>query len=192
MKIATIELPHSSFLSVEKDLDIIIEKMCKNDRLLKLLYYNTPDALSKSSLTDEQLREVLANNIKIIPKSYIEDEYRTQIFIKFDNFLTSMNPEFRNNTIEFDVLCNYDNWQLDGYALRPFKIIAELDSMFNGARLTGAGLTEFGGATDIIATDQLAGYCIFFNVVHGGEDGKHALNPSDDDSIIENFLSMTE
>jgi hypothetical protein len=110
MKIATIELPHSSFLSVEKDLDIIIEKMCKNDRLLKLLYYNTPDALSKSSLTDEQLREVLANNIKIIPKSYIEDEYRTQIFIKFDNFLTSMNPEFRNNTIEFDVLCNYDNW----------------------------------------------------------------------------------
>ena len=190
MKIATIDFPHSSFLSVEKDLDIIISKICKNQRLLKLLYYNVPNALAQPALSDDQLEEVIKNNIKIVPKTYVEDEYRNYLIIKFDNFLTGLNPEFRNNTIEFDILCNYENWQLDGYALRPIKIMAEIDSMFNGARLTGAGLTEFGGATDIIATDQIAGYCIFFNVIHGGEDEKRALNPSDDEDIINNFNQM--
>lgn len=190
MKIATIDFPHSSFLSVEKDLDIIISKICKNQRLLKLLYYNVPNALAQPALSDDQLEEVIKNNIKLVPKTYVEDEYRNYLIIKFDNFLTGLNPEFRNNTIEFDILCNYENWQLDGYALRPIKIMAEIDSMFNGARLTGAGLTEFGGATDIIATDQMAGYCIFFNVIHGGEDEKHALNPSDDEDIINNFNQM--
>lgn len=190
MKIATIDFPHSSFLSVEKDLDIIISKICKNQRLLKLLYYNVPNALAQPALSDDQLEEVIKNNIKLVPKTYVEDEYRNYLIIKFDNFLTGLNPEFRNNTIEFDILCNYENWQLDGYALRPIKIMAEIDSMFNGARLTGAGLTEFGGATDIIATDQMAGYCIFFNVIHGGEDEKRALNPSDDEDIINNFDQM--
>ena len=190
MKIATIDFPHSSSLSVEKALDIIISKICKNQRLLKLLYYNVPNALAQPALSDDQLEEVIKNNIKLVPKTYVEDEYRNYLIIKFDNFLTGLNPEFRNNTIEFDILCNYENWQLDGYALRPIKIMAEIDSMFNGARLTGAGLTEFGGATDIIATDQMAGYCIFFNVIHGGEDEKHALNPSDDEDIINNFNQM--
>ena len=190
MKIATIDFPHSSFLSVEKDLDIIISKICKNQRLLKLLYYNVPNALAQPALSDDQLEEVIKNNIKLVPKTYVEDEYRNYLIIKFDNFLTGLNPEFRNNTIEFDILCNYENWQLDGYALRPIKIMAEIDSMFNGARLTGAGLTEFAGATDIIATDQMAGYCIFFNVIHGGEDEKRALNPSDDEDIINNFNQM--
>lgn len=190
MKIATVDFPHSSFLSVEKDLDIIISAICKNQRLLKLLYYTTPDALKRPNLIDQQMGEVLKNNIKLVPKTYVEDEYRNYLIIKFDNFLTSLNPEFRNNTIEFDILCNYENWQMDGFALRPFKIMAELDSMFNGARLTGAGLTEFGGATEIVATDQVAGYCIFFNVVHGGEDEKHALNPSDDADIVKNFYQM--
>lgn len=190
MRIATIDFPHSSFLSVEKDLDIIISKICQNQRLLKLLYYNVPNALAQPALSDDQLEEVIKNNIKIVPKTYVEDEYHNYLIIKFDNFLIGSNPEFRNNTIEFDILCNYENWQLDGYALRPIKIMAEIDSMFNGARLTGAGLTEFGGATDIIATDQMAGYCIFFNVIHGGEDEKHALNPSDDEDIINNFNQM--
>lgn len=190
MKIATIDFPHSSFLSVEKDLDIIISKICKNQRLLKLLYYNVPNALAQPALSDDQLEEVIKNNIKIVPKTYVEDEYHNYLIIKFDNFLMGSNPEFRNNTIEFDILCNYENWQLDGYALRPIKIMAEIDSMFNGARLTGAGLTEFGGATDIIATDQMAGYCIFFNVFHGGEDEKRALNPNDDEDIINNFNQM--
>jgi len=37
--------PDSSFYSVEKDLEIIIKKLLKNDRLVKLLYYHERDCL---------------------------------------------------------------------------------------------------------------------------------------------------
>jgi len=45
--------PQSSFLILEKDFERIANKMLTNPRLLKLLYYRTPDALNKPSLTAE-------------------------------------------------------------------------------------------------------------------------------------------
>ena len=39
MKINGVNLPKSSFLSVEKDLEIIFKKIYKNARIKRLLYY---------------------------------------------------------------------------------------------------------------------------------------------------------
>jgi hypothetical protein len=50
MKIDNLALPHSSFLSVEKDMGIIFKEFIKNKRLMKLLYYNTPDALDRGNV----------------------------------------------------------------------------------------------------------------------------------------------
>jgi hypothetical protein len=44
------QYPKSSFLSIEKDLDIIVTAMLKNERLKKLLYYTVPTALDEPSL----------------------------------------------------------------------------------------------------------------------------------------------
>ena len=41
MKIVNYEFPHSSFLSVEKDMEIITNEILKNERLKRLLYYTT-------------------------------------------------------------------------------------------------------------------------------------------------------
>jgi hypothetical protein len=53
MKIESYKYPHSSFLAVEKDYEIILSMMLKNDRLKKLLYYQSPDALKRPNLTQE-------------------------------------------------------------------------------------------------------------------------------------------
>ena len=53
MKVESYTYPHSSFLSMEKDMNIIIEHIFKNNRLKKMLYYTTRDCLSKPNLTDE-------------------------------------------------------------------------------------------------------------------------------------------
>ena len=45
--------PKSSFLSVEKDAALILDRIASNQNLQKLLYYNTKDALSRHSLTEE-------------------------------------------------------------------------------------------------------------------------------------------
>jgi hypothetical protein len=69
------------------------------------------------------------------------------IIISFDKFAPSKNPEFRDNVIEFDIVCHFDQWQLQDFALRPYKIAAEIDSMFNNTHLTGIGTLQFIGAT---------------------------------------------
>nr|DAG21593.1 MAG TPA: hypothetical protein [Caudoviricetes sp.] len=53
MKIEGVRLPKSSFLSMEKDLEIIVNHICSNERLKRLLYYTTRDALDKPNLTGE-------------------------------------------------------------------------------------------------------------------------------------------
>ena len=72
MKIQNYVYPKSSFLSVEKDMNIIVDYIMKNDRLKKLLHYTSKDCLSKPNLTAKETSELFGKNIKIIPKLYID------------------------------------------------------------------------------------------------------------------------
>ena len=98
--------------------------------------------------------------------------------INFDDFVTSAdNPEFRDNIIEFDIICHFDQWQLQDLALRPYKIAAEIDSMINNKYLVGIGDIEFLGASQIVLTDEFAGLCLMYSATHGEEDKKPMVTP---------------
>ncbi len=187
MKIESYKYPHSSFLSTEKDMSIIVDLFLRNDRLKKLLYYTTNDCLDKPNLTDEETFSMFGKQIKIVPKLYVDGSVLNYIIISFDNFTPSGNPEFRDNLVEFDIICHFDQWNLKDFQLRPYKIAAEIDSMLNGKSLTGIGELEFMGATQIILTDEFAGLCLMYRAVHGGEDTKKAQNPKEQEDIVTNF-----
>lgn len=115
--IKTYKEPHSSFMSVEKDLTIITDQMLKNKRLTKLLYYTGREVLSTRpeykklypDLTEQQLIELLGKNIKIVPKLYVDGSVLTYVIISFDNFVPNAeNPQFRDNIVTFDIICHFD------------------------------------------------------------------------------------
>ena len=187
MKIETYKFPHSSFLAMEKDMSIIIDYILKNERLKKLLFYTTADCLDRPMLSEEQSLELFGKNIKIVPKLYVDGSVLNYIIINFDNFTPSGNPEFRDNIVEFDIICHFDQWTLKDTQLRPYKIAAELDTMFNGKLLTGIGELNFLGANQMILTDEFAGLCLMYTATHGGEDKKNAENPKEQSDLIENF-----
>lgn len=187
MKLENYKFPHSSFLSVEKDMNLIISYMFKNDRLKKMLYYSTKDCLDQPKLTEDQTLGLIGKQIKNVPKLTVDKSVLTYIIISFDNFTPSGNPEFRDNIIEFDIICHFDQWQMKDFQLRPYRIAAELDTMFNDEHLTGIGTLEFLGANQIILTDEFAGLCLMYAAVHGEEDKKFAPNPLDEPDLIENF-----
>ena len=108
MRIEGYHPPKSSFLSINKDMKLLIDKVLANDRLCNLLYYTSKDALDKPKLNDETKISLFGKNLKIVPKLYVDNEVLNYIFIKFDNFYESENPEFRENTIEFDIICHFD------------------------------------------------------------------------------------
>lgn len=182
--------PESSFLSVEKDMNLIISKMLKNERLKRLLFYTTKDALDKKNLTEDESLALIGKNIKIVPKLYVDRSVLAYIIINFDNFLQTGNPEFRDNLIEFDIICHFDQWQLKDFALRPYKIAAEIDSMFTESRLTGIGKLEFVSASEMVLSDEYAGLCLSYKAIHGEEDKKKMPNPADEEAFQANFNEL--
>ena len=191
MKTVVYSYPKSSFLSVEKDLGILVNMMMKNERLKKMLYYTSNRCLEQPNLTDEQTLDLFGKNIKIVPKLTVDNEVLTYIIINFDKFIpNSANTEFRDNIIEFDIICHFDQWHLKDFELRPYKIAAEIDSMLNHQRLTGIGQLEFIGATQTVLTDEFAGICLLYQAVHGEEDKKFMPNPADNEAFIADFNAM--
>lgn len=193
MKIDGVKIPKSSFLSTEKDLEIVVNHLCKNERLKRLLYYTTPDAIDKPNLNDEQMIQLFKKNIKLIPKLYVDGSVLNYVVISFDNFIpNNTNPEFRDNIIEFDIICHYDQWHLKDYQLRPYRIAAEIDSMIDKTHLTGIGKLEFLGGNQIILTDEYAGLCLMYTAIHGEEDKKFMPNPNDEERFLKDFQDRTK
>lgn len=179
--------PKSSFLSVEKDLGIIIDNMLKNERLKRLLHYTSPDALERPNISEDESLALIGKNIKIIPKLYVDKSVLNYIIVSFDNFTETNNPEFRDNVVEFDIICHFDQWQMRDFALRPYKIAAEIDTIFDNKKLTGLGHLEFLGASQMVLTDEFAGLCLMYRAVHGEEDKKDMPNPNTQAQFNQDF-----
>lgn len=165
----------SSFLSIEKDLSFIANKLLKNDKLCKLLYYTQPDCLKAQDLSIQDKYSLINKQIRIVPKIDISKDCPNYIIIGMDNFTPNeKNPEFRDCTINFDILCHPDHWNLGNFALRPYKIAGEIDAMFNDTKITGIGKTKFIGGNNLVLNDDLMGINIMYRAIHGIED---EINP---------------
>ena len=93
--------------------------------------------------------------------------------------------------LEFDIVCNYEQWLLDDMQLRPYKIAGELDSMFSGAKLTGIGKLHFLGAVQTtVEGEDFAGVSLLYAAVHGEDDKLQAPNVSGNKDLEENFNAM--
>ena len=190
MKVVNYHPPKSSFLSINKDMRLLVDKILSNERLKKLLYYQLPNPLDQPTVPAEEQIKMFGREIKIVPKLYVDKSLLTYMIISFDNFVESNNPEFRDNIIEFDIICHFDSWQLQDFDLRPYRIAAELDSMLDNQKLTGIGLLEFVGASQIVLNSEFAGLCLMYRTYHGGEDSKALPNPAKQEKFDQDFAEM--
>ena len=184
----------SSFLSVEKDIGTIINKLFiesrpYSDMLKRLLMINTKDCLenqtdvcreliSKTSVKD--LKE--KGYIRIIPKLDFgeHEEVKSYILITMDNFTPNAeNPEFRDCTIAFDVICHTKYSDLGDHRIRPLKICGYIDGILDKTRLSGIGILNFVGANQLILNEELQGYTLMYRAVHGSDD---TLTEEEDES----------
>ena len=167
--------------------------MLKNERLKRLLHWNTKDCITNTSgkcpnLTEEESLALIGKEIRLVPRLALDNSVLNYIIITFNNFSPNeTNPEFRDNVIEFHIVCHYDQWHIADGQLRPYRIAAELDSMLDKKHLTGIGDLEFLGANQIILTDEFGGLCLMYSAIHGEEDKKGMPNPQDNISFIKDY-----
>lgn len=191
MKKIVYKYPHSSFLSLEKDMSIIVDMMLKNNRLKKFLHYTTSDCMNKPNLTEDETLALFGKNIRIVPRFTVDKDVLNYIIIEFNNFTPNKtNPQFRDNMLVFHIVCHFDQWQLKDFELRPYKIAAEIDSMLAEQELTGIGDLEFLGADHHVLNNEFGCLSMVYAAVHGEEDRKTMPNPMDEDDFIQDFNEL--
>ena len=156
---------YSSFASVESTLSKVVERLIKNDRLKRLLYYTDRHALGLPKLNQEQSYSLLNNQIRIVPKLTIDHDAKPYIIISLDNFVPFENQTtFRSFQLTFDVIVPFEFWQLDNFKLRPYAIAGEIDAMINNDFIFGSQVADFMGAKQLILNEALGGLSLYYNV----------------------------
>lgn len=174
----------SSFFSCEKDAEAVIKKLFVSsqpysDQLKRLLVINTKDCLDNSNksyseiVKNTSVKELMEGKyITLVPKikSKEHEEVKSYIILTFDNFVETSNPEYRDCTVSFDILCHTDYWYLGDYQLRPLKIAGIIDGLLNNTKLSGIGELQFLGLNQLILSEDLSGYTLLFQATHGNDD----------------------
>jgi hypothetical protein len=158
--------------------------------LKELLVINTEDCIDEKSknakhyqkFIDELSVKDLRKNgyIKLEPKFTMNEheEVKSYILVSFDNFTPNeTNPEYRDCTVTFDVVCHTDYWSLDNFQLRPLKIVGYIDGILNETKLSGIGRFHFMGCSQLILNEELSGYTLMYRAVHD-VDGDDKIPPA--------------
>ena len=175
----------SSFLSCEKDTEIILNKLFAesgqySNWLKRLLIINTKDCLDPNVRKYDDIVSHYSVS-DLIEKQYIRttprlefnehEDVQSYILVSYDNFTTnSKNEQFRDCMINFDILCNTKQWDLQNLRVRPLMIAGYIDGILNLGKLSGVGETYFLGCNELILDQNLAGYTLSYHVVHFTED----------------------
>lgn len=180
----------STFLSCETDMETIwrklfVESRPYSDKLKRLLVINTPNCLDEQQVQyqDEIAKANLAylkdkQYIKNVPKlSFGEhEEVRSYILLEFDDFIPTSNPQYRDCTISITIISHLDYWELDDYKLRPYQIAGYIDGILNETKLSGIGILQFMGATELVLNEYLGGVMLRYRATHGYADDTEKIN----------------
>lgn len=175
---------NSSFLSCQKDIETILRKLFieskpYSDYLKRLLIINTEDCLDTDNpIYNEQIKKSLK---EIIDEGYISfipkikfgehEKVKSYLMITMDNFSSnSTNPYYRDCTVNFDIICHTDYWDIGDYQVRPLKIVGYIDGILNECKLSGIGTFNFLGCNQLLLNQELSGYTLSYRAIHGNDD----------------------
>ena len=119
----------------------------------------------------------------------VSGDSMNQTLLNNEKLLVS-NVFYRDNVINIEIMCNYDCWQIADCQLRPYRIAGEIDSMLDGARLSGIGTLQFVSANQVIIEGNWGGLSLTYLATHGEDDKKGFENPADEEQFLREFAEM--
>lgn len=192
---------YSSFLSCEKDMErilkiLFVESNPYSDKLKRLLIVNKPDCLNENKdqyqkLIDSKPLSIMREegyirlNPKIARKEF--EQIKSYILVTFDNFSPNRkDPKYRDCTVNFDIICYDDEWDLEDFRERPIVIAGYIDGILNSIsneyrdlmhqhpgnniKLSGMGEYAFLGCNLAVLNEDISMYTLSYRAIHFTED----------------------
>lgn len=177
---------NSSFLSCEKDAETILKKLFvesqpHSDNLKRLLTIDAKDCLTNTTKQEYKDRVKQMSLSRLIHDGFIRlqprilmkenESVKSYLLLSFDNFVTNKsNPYYRDCVIELDIISHISQWDIGNYSQRPIKITGYIDAILNNSRLSGIGNLTFLSCNEIVLSEEIAGYCLMYQAIHGDDD----------------------
>lgn len=138
--------------------------LLNNENIRKLLKYNTPDALSLSAPTKEQVNYA----IKTDPTIYMEED---QNKIELNSFIVAYVPslnfssDFNDITFMIDLFTKKEILNLHNNQIRLLQLLSEVSKSIDNKRVSLAGRIHLTNASYIVVGTRYVGYQIEFSVI---------------------------
>lgn len=152
----------------------ILDQLYSNDTICKLLYYDTPDALTSANLDDNTILFTDLSNRRIYPMVYTMENMdipKSMLYIDVANAsLNDRNVYFKDIIIEITILSHLSLWELTNEdskysALRINRLVHELNNLFNRQRVIGLGKMLFDCMQKVYVDRVFSGYKLSFQIV---------------------------
>lgn len=159
---------------LNKYINTILEQLYSNNTICKLLYYDTPNALTSNNLDDNTILFTDLSNRRIYPMVYTMENMdipKSMLYIDVSNAsLDKKNIFFKDVCIEITILSHLDLWELTNdeseYSnLRINRLVHELNTLFHQKRVIGLGKMLFDVMQKVYVDRVFSGYKISFQVV---------------------------
>lgn len=125
------------------NLKIILNQLVNNQKICKLIYYNSTDALSQPDLVLPQNSLI---NTKIFPYPFninYQGGECTQIRVYYPKADFENNEVTVNEDIYFDTICHKNLWLISGSSIRPYTIASEIFNIFSKNSIETLGILHF-------------------------------------------------
>lgn len=193
---------HSSFFSCAQDTETILKQLFiksnpYSNRLKRLLIINNPDCLNQNNQSYQQLIDskplsilrkegYIRTNPKIARKQF--QNIKSFILLTYDNFSSNaIDPKFMDCTVNFDIICYNDEWDLQNFQIRPIMIAGYIDGILNSIsddnkiawqnrgsssniKLSGMGEYYFLGLNLVVLNEDISMYTLSYRALHFTED----------------------
>lgn len=149
------------------NLQKIVTRLQSNQNLLKLLYYNDKDPLSKKDLTQGQIKEkVFEKLIKIVPRVGSAETANSIISMQIQSGMKDLtNDEYNTITLQFEVFVPLTQWIIKDTNLRPFCIMSEIKKSLDNKVINGIGRLRGGDFVLNFLSDEMSCYEMTFYFV---------------------------
>lgn len=149
----------------------IIETLCMDDDIAKLLYYNTPDALSRPALTEDQKYDLYHKNI--FGYQYNPDTVEQQksfITLGISGFIPQeswrqFSQRYVMGYLYFNILCDIKIMDTDDGERRDL-LLARIYDLFQDSDEYGMGHIQEGNLTELWQqNNKFGGYTLMMRVI---------------------------
>lgn len=165
----------SSIMMIGEWKQRIMETIVEDDELSKLLWYNSEDALTRPSLTDEQKMELVDSSSS--QRRVFPTRYNDNVVMDQQSFIGMSISGFAPQEIHYQLSNNYvigylyffilvDNKIMDiDEGLRQDKILERIYDLFADSRKYGMGDLKIGGLTEQWEqNNKFGGYTLMMRV----------------------------